>query len=315
MLRPADNKHGFTLVELLAVIAIIGILAGLTFAGIGRILESAKIASTENTLKQVSTALVNYYTKHNSYPPAYGYLSRFAFDEKLRGLDPETIDPTDALNSGYFETEHYMQKIGLFNALDHYDNFALDNSDTDYDNQTGLLEYYPSTGEDSELNFFDTSLISGQRPLIYVPVNLRQFRKAKKIWDANPAGGFPDFLNADILELDFPPANYDAFVVINAGPVINTQGLVYSIGGDLDRLNPPNTYPEAYYYHLAGLATYYMMTRDIDNDGQYDFDYDARNSGGEGDIIFPYSQRTDRDGNSFAKRGLGILGPIYKVIE
>lgn len=55
------NKHGnFTLVELLTVIAIIAILAGLLFPVMGRVRGKAKLAQCSGNLRQVGIAFASY---------------------------------------------------------------------------------------------------------------------------------------------------------------------------------------------------------------------------------------------------------------
>lgn len=322
-------KRGFTLVELLVVIAIIGILAGFIVGGINRARTAAKVASCQNTLKQLATTMTAYYTDHNSYPPAYGYLSKRAFDE----IPPEQrylLDPSDPAQATFFVTDSYLNLIGLMGNQDYLDPFATETSDTDYDGTLSRLEYFPVSGRDDTVSDASSDLISldapRQRPFIYIPINQRQFRRAKDIWDA--AGGFPDVANSAIQDANFhfPPASYDAFALVSVGIVGNTQGLIYDFGtsyGDLDigdyptvdSVNPPGRKGN-YYYHISALATYYMLTRDIDNDGQRDFDFNARKSGDQSFHLFPYLNLNvnDAHGRSIsAKIGPGIDGPIYLV--
>jgi prepilin-type N-terminal cleavage/methylation domain-containing protein len=59
---------GFTLVELLVVIAIIGLLVGLLLPAIQAAREAARRSQCQNNLKQQGLALINYEQQHKRYP-------------------------------------------------------------------------------------------------------------------------------------------------------------------------------------------------------------------------------------------------------
>lgn len=59
--------RGFTLVELLVVISIIGLLAGLGIPAINRGLESARTAGCANNLKQMGIAVQRFSAEHDGY--------------------------------------------------------------------------------------------------------------------------------------------------------------------------------------------------------------------------------------------------------
>ena len=77
------GRKGFTLVELLTVIAIIGILAGLTAAGLSRAMFSARMTDMENRMGNVRDLLIDYYTENGTFPPAYGYVQTDIRDEDV----------------------------------------------------------------------------------------------------------------------------------------------------------------------------------------------------------------------------------------
>ena len=64
------NSRGFTLVELLTVIAIIGILAAIAFPAIGGMQTAAKKAQSKQMFNQIETAL-NYYKGEYGYYPVF----------------------------------------------------------------------------------------------------------------------------------------------------------------------------------------------------------------------------------------------------
>lgn len=64
-------RQGFTLVELLVVITIIGILVGLLLPAIGSAREAARLAQCKNNVKQLSLGIIQYDTANNAMPPSH----------------------------------------------------------------------------------------------------------------------------------------------------------------------------------------------------------------------------------------------------
>ena len=65
------QKSGFTLIELVVVIAILSVIVALLLPAVQQARESARRTQCRNNLKQIGIALHNYQTLHERFPPSF----------------------------------------------------------------------------------------------------------------------------------------------------------------------------------------------------------------------------------------------------
>lgn len=83
----SETRKGFTLVELLVVITIIGILIALLLPAVQAAREAARRATCINNLKQLGLALHNYEQANRRFPPGAIYLSASTAPTTENGRD------------------------------------------------------------------------------------------------------------------------------------------------------------------------------------------------------------------------------------
>ncbi|MBR2920418.1 MAG: type II secretion system protein GspG [Kiritimatiellae bacterium] len=88
-------KRGFTLVELLVVVAILGILATGAVVYVPRFLESGNKGAAEKDVQALKTAVTQYYTEKRKYPDNLDVLVDTSGDKEpyIEGGEGALIDP------------------------------------------------------------------------------------------------------------------------------------------------------------------------------------------------------------------------------
>lgn len=100
-------RNGFTLVELLVVITIIGILIALLLPAVQSAREAARRAQCSNNLKQLALAVLNYEQSFGRFPPAVQFVP---------GDDPARTD--NFRPNWVIILLPYIEQEGLYNAFD-----------------------------------------------------------------------------------------------------------------------------------------------------------------------------------------------------
>ncbi len=93
------RESGFTLVEMLVVVAIIGVLAALLFPVIGRMRDSASSASATNSMRQLGVIMATIAADNNSTLPVGWFSGKGNFQKRLSDYVAaefgSTVDPSD----------------------------------------------------------------------------------------------------------------------------------------------------------------------------------------------------------------------------
>lgn len=156
-LSPAARRAAFSLVEMLVVIAVIGILAALVVGGASHFRETSVRARVQTELNQVATAIETYHKKYGFYPQGNGDTPsnpvRNPLYYELTGTMPPVA--TAAAIFGYFNIKGIVNDVER-EGKDCFPNIGIEGKNYKViDNSTkafGLTVGYRGSGPDPDIN-------------------------------------------------------------------------------------------------------------------------------------------------------------------
>ncbi len=101
------NRSGFTLVEILIVVIILGILAAIVIPQFTNASSSAKTSSVQSTLQSIRSQIELYKIQHNDTPPTLTDATGWGY---LTGPTDQTGN-TSTTNGGVFTNGPYLQQV------------------------------------------------------------------------------------------------------------------------------------------------------------------------------------------------------------
>ena len=112
------QRTGFTLVELLAVIAIIGILIALLLPAINAARAAARRTSCANNMRQLGLGIINYESTHGAYPPGRIGCDDTGDQMTIRGCPRGLPADKKTAASGFILVLPQLEESALYNQLD-----------------------------------------------------------------------------------------------------------------------------------------------------------------------------------------------------
>lgn len=93
MFKYIDNQRGFTILELLVVIGIIGVLATIALPKFGGVREDANSAVSKSNLKSLQTAIERYRLNNGKYPTQLAELVATGLVKSKSCMIPDSTSP------------------------------------------------------------------------------------------------------------------------------------------------------------------------------------------------------------------------------
>ncbi|ADL13276.1 competence type IV pilus major pilin ComGC [Acetohalobium arabaticum] len=96
-----SEEDGFTLIELMIVIAVLGVLAGIAIPRFSGVTDKADIASAESDLRNLQTAAEMYIAEHSTTPNSITSLSGYIDDAESDDYYNNNYEFNDDGNGDY----------------------------------------------------------------------------------------------------------------------------------------------------------------------------------------------------------------------
>ncbi len=90
-----EKNDGFTLLELLIVVAIIAIMGGFAITKLTTVLDNTKVKAADTDIKTFMMNLERYYIEHNSYPTTEEGLQKLVDTGMIEKKKSSLLDPWD----------------------------------------------------------------------------------------------------------------------------------------------------------------------------------------------------------------------------
>lgn len=161
--RPAAtieaSQRGFTLVELMVVVAIIALLAAIVIPNFVHARAQASVSQTEANMKQIATALEVYYTDHQDYPATGTVVKPELFGGTTNPY--LTITPVNAIGRqqytyGYVPTANGVPPSYTLSDPSKYDPTTLSNLTQGAGGAAGCAKACSSIKYDPQNGFYGT---------------------------------------------------------------------------------------------------------------------------------------------------------------
>lgn len=199
--RPAHNRTGFTLVELLTVIGIIALLIGILVPSLAKARDVAKNAATAATIAAVEKGLEMFHTDFGFYPESSSHVNIGGTNQPK--LDPLYNQPSPSNNDARLYGAHWVVRMLVgpdSQGLDSKGLFLRDKRQVNVNG--GQAEAVPGGGSGIDFNTFGRSM---ERRTVYMEpgkILVRDTDTSKFVGSSGPQTGrfiLIDAFNAPII--------------------------------------------------------------------------------------------------------------------